>query len=367
MALAKTAIDNISSLLNATVVRAITDSLGVIGIASWAISALENLNITSLATPAYNSFGADPGPGHTGDLVITVGHTGGFDWPAGLAECASDLNVMLPSLNSVLGRTVTWSVTQVHGVPTTTWCTVGSCDLATEDTTSTGSTLGLDHTATFAYRTNTETSAQATAGGLITDDFILVNATASLDTAKLQALLSNVVLGGVPGAVRVVVGPMFGSLTSAVVAKIAALAQPSLFRYVRIEHHGTPCLVGNWKVTSVGNGQDPGTGSTWDWGTNGVWTADYNGSEPNAGGSYFTGVESDSYTLAATDASGTAGTFGASPLSGGLTSHIDGHAIQVPNASPQSGQWSCSGDTSTITEPRGGGSDITWTADRQAS
>jgi hypothetical protein len=238
--LAKSAIDNIASLLNATVVGAITKSLGVIGLASWAVSTLQNLHVSATAVPPYNSFGVDPAPPNTGKLTITVGNTGGFDWPAGLVQCASDLNVTLPSLNSVLGRTVTWTINQIHGTPTSAWCTTGNCDLATEDTAAT--TLGADHTASFAYKTNTESADQA-AGTLITNDSVLVKATVSLDTAKLQTLLSGIVLGGVPGAVKVVVGPMFSSLTGAVLSKLASIAQPSTFRYIMIEHHAKPELL----------------------------------------------------------------------------------------------------------------------------
>jgi hypothetical protein len=242
VALAKTAIDNIASLLNATVVGAITKSLGVIGIASWAVSTLQNLHVSATAVPPYNSFGVEPAPANTGKFTITVGNAGGFDWPPGLTQCASDLNVTLPSLNSVLGRTVTWTITQVHGTPVSTWCTTGSCDLASEDTATTTTTLGADHSASFDYKTNTESADQA-AGTLITNDSVLVKATVSLDTTKLQTLLSDIVLGGVPGAVKVVVGPMFSSLTGAVLSKLASLVQPSTFRYIVIEHHQKPDLL----------------------------------------------------------------------------------------------------------------------------
>jgi hypothetical protein len=176
-------------------------------VAAWAISALRNLSITSVANPAFNSFGIDPEPAQTGKVTITVGNTDGFNWPKALTDCARQLNIGLPTLNSVVGRTITWNLEQANAVPVTTWCITGqTCALGSENAAGTSPALLPDHTATFAYSTNTELADQAARGDPITTDAVLVEATVSLNIASLQTLIKGLVLGAVPGGVRIVVG-----------------------------------------------------------------------------------------------------------------------------------------------------------------
>jgi len=364
LSLARSAIANLASTLTAPVIGAIKRGLAVAGVVSWAVSALSNLKVTSTAAPPYNEFGVEPSAGNDGALTIKLGSAGGFDFPQGLKDCASLLGIELPSFNSVAGRTVSWSLAQVNGVPASTWCTSSSCDLASENTGETDTTLSAAHTATFHYTTNVETPAQS-AGALITSDFILVSGTVSLDKQALTKLIDDIVLGQVPGAVRVVFQPMLDALTSRIAGQIASLAEPSFFRYVQIEHHGTPCLVGDWTVTSVNDGAGPGAGATFDWGPDGVVTADYDDSQPSPGGEYFTGEESANYVLTASSSSGEAGLFSETPLSGGLTYYSNGQATYSP-AGPESGTWTCSGDSSTITEQRANGTDV-WVTTRDGS
>ena len=220
--------------------------------AAWAISALRNLKVTkSVASPSFNMFAVDPAPAKTGDLKITVGIPTGFDWGS-IAACAAELGVTLPSLNSVVGRVVTWTLTPVNGVPTTAWCTGSqSCDLVTQDPSGTDASLRTDHTASFAYTTNTESPDQHSRGAAITTDSILVRATVSLDTTKLSALIKGLILGSVPGRVGVVVGPMFKALTSSVLQQIASLAQPTFFRYVLVDHHASPARLASRSCTGL--------------------------------------------------------------------------------------------------------------------
>jgi hypothetical protein len=361
VSLAPGAISDLATVLKEATVGAIERGVATAALVSWAVSAVSNLKVATRTAPPSNQFGVSPAAGNPGAVTIQLGK-GGFEFPEGLTACANDLDIKLPSFNKVAGRSVNWNVAQVNGVPTSTWCATSDCDLATEDTVNTQTTLNSEHTATLNYTTNTETTAQA-AGGLITNDFILVTGTVSIDKQELADLIKRVVLGDVPGGVRVVVGPLVASLTSALAGQIAGLAEPKFSHYVRIEHHGTPCLVGNWTITAVNDGEGPGAGATIDWGSDGVVVADYDGSGPAPNGGYFTGTESSNYTLAATDGSGTAGTFNETPLSGGLTYH-DGTVDTFIGEDPLSGQWTCSSGTSTITEERANGTD-TWTEQRQ--
>ena len=107
----------------------------------------------------------------------------------------------------------------------------------------TETSLEADHMARFSYQTNTETADQASRGSLITDDSVLVHATVSLDTSSLAGFIRAIVLGGVPGAVRVVVGPLFDSLTSGLLAQLASLVQPTAYGYVQVRHHALPRLL----------------------------------------------------------------------------------------------------------------------------
>lgn len=120
---------------------------------------------------------------------------GGFAFPSGLTDCAQLLGIQLPSFDRISGRKVDWTFTQVNGTPTTSWCTTASCGLATEDTSTTATQLNSQHQATLHYLTNTETPAQVKAGGLITNDYVLVKGTIKLDTQGLSKLLQDVVLG----------------------------------------------------------------------------------------------------------------------------------------------------------------------------
>ena len=244
VALAKSAISNVASGLTDSVLGVIRTGVATAGVVAWAVSALRNLQITSVATPAFNSFGVDPAAAKSGTLTITVGNARGFDWPAAVSQCAETLGVSLPSLTSVVGGTVKWSLEQANGVPTSSWCLPGqSCELATEDPSGTSTSLRSDHTADFAYKTNTELADQDSRGKLVVDDFVLDQATVSLDTAKLQSMVNGIVLGAVPGAIRVVAGPMFDALTKSVTSQIASLAQPKFFRFIKIEHHQIPAAL----------------------------------------------------------------------------------------------------------------------------
>jgi len=364
LALAQSQLPNLVSTLTAPVLGVIRRGFATAALVSWAVSALRNLKVTTTAAPSYNAFGIDPAGGQPGALTIKLGAAGGFEFPTGLQDCASLLGITLPSLNQVAGRTVNWNLAQVNGVPTSGWCSTTDCNLATEDTSGTDAKLGAQHTATLKYTTNTETAAQA-AGGLITNDYILVTGTVSLDTQPLAKLIRDIVLGDVPGAVRVVAGPLLDTVTSAVVGQIAGLAAPSFSRYVQIEHHGTPCLVGNWTTTSVNDGTGPGVDATWDWEADGTVTVDYDNSLPNPAGWYFRGTEAGDVTLSSSDPTGSSGTITEDDIDDGLTYYVNGQVIGPGPAAPESGSWTCSGDQASVTFIKADGPN-TWDIQRDA-
>jgi hypothetical protein len=364
LALAVGQLPNIVSTLSAPVLGVIRRGFATAALVSWAVSAFRNLKVTTTATPPYNAFGIDPAGDQSGALTIKLGSADGFDFPQGLKDCADLLKITLPSFNEVAGRTVNWNLAQVNGVPTSSWCSTTDCNLATEDTSGTDAKLGAQHTATLKYTTNTEAAAQA-AGGLITNDYILVTGTVSLDTQALAKLIRDIVLGDVPGDVRVVAGPLLDTVTSAVVGQIAGLAAPSFSRYVQIEHHSTPCLVGNWTTTSVNDGTGPGVDATWDWEADGTVTVDYDDSLPSPAGWFFRGTEAGDVTLSSSDPSGSSGTLNEDDINDGLTYYVDGQVISPGAAAPESGTWTCSGDQASVTFFKADGPN-TWDIQRDA-
>jgi len=89
----------------------------------------------------------------------------------------------------------------------------------------------------LSYATGEESKSVA-AGTLVSTDFYLVKATVRPTVfKKLADLVRAVTLGAVPGIVSKVVGPIVKDLTSALEARITALAMPTDFRYIRITHH----------------------------------------------------------------------------------------------------------------------------------
>jgi hypothetical protein len=364
LALAVGQLPNVVSTLTAPVLGVIRRGFATAALVSWAVSALRNLKVTTTAAPPFNQFGIDPAGGQPGALTITLGAAGGFDFPTDLKQCANTLGITLPSFDEVAGRTVNWNLAQVDGVPTSSWCSTTDCDLATEDTSGTDTKLGAQHTATLRYTTNTETAAQA-AGGLISNDYILVTGTVSQDTQSLAKLIRDIVLGDVPGGVRVVAGPLLDTVTSAVVGQIAGLAAPSFSRYVQIEHHGTPCLVGNWTTTSVNNGTGPGVGETWDWESDGTVTINYDNSAPNGQGDYLRGQEAGNVTLSSSDQSGSSGTFTENIIYDDTLYYANGGVYGPGEPAPESGAWTCSGDQASVTIVKANGTNV-WDMQRDA-
>lgn len=242
VSLAQSAISNVASALTGPVIAAIRTGLATAGVVSWVVSTLRNLQVTVSADPSYNSFGIEPGHGKKGKVTITVGKPSGWDWPSGIPECAQLLHVTLPSVNSVVGRTVQWKTVDVNSVPTDSWCEPGhACYLAKQE--SAESSLQSNHTASLTYRTNTETHFQATHGIPIDTDSILVSGTVGLNTDQLVKLIKDVLLDAVPGgAAKIVTGPLFDTLTAALQGQLAKLSQPKFFRYVLVEHHGNSTL-----------------------------------------------------------------------------------------------------------------------------
>ncbi len=246
--LAHSAISNIASLLTGHVIAVIKAGVATAGVIAWAVSTLRNLQVTKvIGNPSYNSFGVDPQPGNKGTVTATLGIPGGWNWPSGVQDCAEALlGHELPSLNSVAGRKVQWKLTQYFTVPTDTWCQTGhECYLAKKKDDETDSSLRSDHTATLTYTTNTESANQHDHGELITGDSILVQGTIALDISQLQTLIKDIVLGAVPGAVKVVAGPMVDALTSRVTGLLSKVSQPTFPRYVLIDHHAKLTLPSN--------------------------------------------------------------------------------------------------------------------------
>jgi hypothetical protein len=173
-------------------------------------------------------------------VVVTLGSPSGFDWPSALTDCASLLGVTLPSLNDVAGHTVTWLVApSASNWPVSDWCDPATqdCNLATK-IQPTDTSIQPDHTATLTYQTGTETLDQSKDGTELTDA-VKVQANVGLNTTALQSLISGILLGSVPGAIKVVVGPFLDAMTSTVMGDLTSLAGPTVTATVQIQHHAS--------------------------------------------------------------------------------------------------------------------------------
>jgi hypothetical protein len=225
---ASAAISGIASALTSQLTSFIRNSLGVVGVAALAVSALQNLHLTLTAAPAYNKFAIDPAPGNTGTVTATLGSASGFNYPADLAQCASSFGLTLPSLNDVSGDKVAWTTQNVGS----------GAALAT--ITNEQDTLGSNHSATLSYATGQESADQAARGTPITTDYLYVTATVTPSVfKKLLDLVEGLTLGRVPGGVAAV-GPIVSALKTAVLNQIAKLVQPHDARYIEIDHHAQP-------------------------------------------------------------------------------------------------------------------------------
>jgi hypothetical protein len=134
---------------------------------------------------------------------------------------------------------------------------------------------------------------------------------------------------------------------------------------VQIEHHGTPCLVGNWTTTSVNDGTGPGVDATWDWEADGTVTVDYDDSLPSPAGWFFRGTEAGNVTLSSSDPTGSSGTISEDDIYDGLTYYVNGQVIAPGPAAPESGSWTCSGDQASVTFLKADGPN-TWDLQRDA-
>jgi hypothetical protein len=137
-------------------------------------------------------------------------------------------------------------------------------------------------------------------------------------------------------------------------------------RYVQIEHHGTPCLIGDWTTTTVNDGAGPGTSAMWYWAPDGTVNIDYDNSEPDPAGVYFRGQEAGTVVLSSSDPSGTSGTFAENIIYDDLTYYVNGTAYSSGAPAPESGQWTCSGNAATITIPKPNGTTDVWALEREA-
>jgi hypothetical protein len=366
VSLAQSAISGLVTILTAPILRAIRVGIATIGVVSWAISAVQNLKVSVVATPAPNKFGVAPAAGNAGSLTATLGDASGFDFPTGFTSCAQALGITLPSLNSVAGRTVTWTVTQLYGVPTSSWCS-SDCDLATE--TSADTAFAADHTATLHYVTNVESADQAAGGALITSDDLVVSGKVDLDTGPLQHLLTDIVLGSVPGVVRSIID----SLTDSVMAKITSLVSLTFIHKVEIDHHGTPCLVGSWTETDqVSDGSAiGGAGTLITFDADGTYTVVYDAISLFNGSITLNGSVNGQYTLQGGGPTGMSGFLNENPVSGTITATSSNPTTPglpsapqvVPNAPFGHAAWTCSADTATYTltsTADGGSATETW-------
>ncbi|MFI5281866.1 MAG: hypothetical protein ACHQ0J_01895 [Candidatus Dormibacterales bacterium] len=208
----------------AAVVGLITGIVTAIGVGAMVISFLQNLKLTSTASPPFNRYSAMPGT-----VTFTLGSPGGFDWPPDLVACASAVGLDLQSLNARNNDKVTWSTT---GIPP-------FAQVTSED-----KQLDSNNSATFSYLTGNE---NVTCGSKAqADDIIRVTIKvqrSERDKVKsfIQAFF-DAQLAKLGQVVVTVVGPALHALLSGIFNELAQVVDPTAQRFVRIAHTPpSPC------------------------------------------------------------------------------------------------------------------------------
>ncbi|HXW79383.1 MAG TPA: hypothetical protein VEJ84_07775, partial [Acidimicrobiales bacterium] len=282
--------------------------------------------------------------GDSGSFNGKVSSGGGIDYPPAVQDCAQKLNVPLPELNAK-GAKATWTV-------------VGPLT----PTSDTSVTLGQDSSNTLSYDTQKSCGAAGKAQATLTVSRKAV--------AKLETLV-NTWLSGLLSAAGPLVKPFFQPLINSMLAKLDSLTQVSGTGTVTLTsseassaQSGCPCIIGTWRVTDEGIGLSTGTtlnggaGAIWTLRADGTATINHDGSAPLKESTdgftisvTYTGTETGNFTVP-TDTGTTSGTWTYTPESSSVlaTTDIAGSTRTEPvpfDPAPQSGDWTCSGNTMT--------------------
>lgn len=226
--------------------------LGVIGVLIHAANFLTTWSVKLAAEPAGNEFSVGAAAPNVGLVRVSVDSGLQADWPAWLIECASAINVSLPT-TAAAGGPVKWS-TNLIGRP----------DLAVH-TSALQTTVDGSEQSELSYRAGSEPTAE---GAVATGHYVVRANVERMAVTELKKLLEATLFGLLPGVAGEIVNPIINAQVQPRLDKLAALADLKGIRAVPITYHtqpeatsppqplppvdacpGTPLRPGRWRGT----------------------------------------------------------------------------------------------------------------------
>lgn len=208
--------------LTGPVVGLIKKAAGVLAVLSSASSLLDPWTVTTTADPDPVHFGLEKPSEVT--VTSTVDSAIDFTWPADVKDCASAAGVELPDPGSAQGSPVTWKVQAAPEV-----ATAGERDTVVD----------ADGQARLHLTTGTETEADHDKGDLISSPVAVSTDLKRTQIDKLLDLVQSLLIGGLPGPVKEIVGDLLGPLKSSTRAKLTELLSvQGPVTWITVNHHG---------------------------------------------------------------------------------------------------------------------------------
>jgi len=329
---------------------------------------------------------ADPGtldPGGQGSFTATVdAGLGGADYPSAVTDCAGALGITLPPLTTA-DAPATWDPTGPLSTADATSVTLDAQGTSTLSVTATQPTTDSDTC------TDSGDDSASTGVGRIT--------VTRPGLSSLKQLATTMLTNGL-GAAGSVVGPIVQSILSpmldTVLGQLDGLTQtigagtltvnapaptdactptPTSTPTTTAAAQSAACIIGTWTTTDWTNTYLPDerglAGAKWTLTPDGAWTEQFDGSSPllNVGGSLtvtYTGTATGTVQLSSDSATARTGPWKASNIQGTVTGTFsDGSVKAYPYAewgwAPETGTWTCSGNSMSVTYAESTGSTAT--------
>lgn len=365
VSLAQQALNGLITAVTAPVVHTIEVVAGAAAVIAEVASYLSPWSVQVVAQPGSISAGG------SGTFVGHVDSGPGADYPSSVSDCASALNVTLPSL-SAGGADATWTL---------------SGPLQASGSTS----VVLDHNAssTLAYTSSAAAVPATCVPGSTTPNSA---GSAQLSVKRpaindLNTLANNMLTSGL-GAAGGIVGPIVTSilqpLIAAVLGQLDSLTQTIGTGSVAIEHPASGgascspspsatsspgssavCLIGVWRLTdqTINGNSRGGAGAVFTYNADGTGSVNYTGSAvvqsvPPGNGIQYEGLSTIKFTNS--NPTGSSGTINQTILTSDVTADNEGQVSHLPSGVSSTLAWTCTGNTATLTADLGGGFTESW-------
>ena len=222
--LAKQVVKGLIEVLGAPVLQALKVAIGLVGVASYASSLLRPWTVRVEADPNPNRYAIDKEPQPTGVITARIDDKGFAGWPKTVVDCATLVNVELPSPDADVGSPVHWRP-------------LGGARAVLEGTQR-DDKLPADKVARLSYTVTGRETRQDVEQGKEIDDIVTVQA--GIERSAITGLrnqLKAMFLGMVPGALSGVVNPLLSPITDKVLSRLAQYVDANGSTILRVRHH----------------------------------------------------------------------------------------------------------------------------------